>query len=78
LLLPDNAAVCTGVEITGCFHPNPTPQPAVVYRFVHEDGTVMPPIVLVLDETEALRLPAYTQQETIRAIGSARNVRRQS
>jgi hypothetical protein len=78
LPLPENTAVCTSVEITGCFMPDPGPRPSLVFRFMHQDGTAMPPIALVLDETQAARLPAGVHEETVRAIHAARNVRRLS
>jgi hypothetical protein len=75
LPLPDNTAVCTTVLITGAFYPSPEPRPALVFEFTHEDGTVLAPIVLVLDEHVIQQVPVFAHVETHKAIAKSRAVR---
>jgi hypothetical protein len=74
--MPDvNAAVCDQLEITGAFHPTPSPRPALVFQFTHLDGTVMPPIVFVFDETVAVQIDRVVEEQTTHAVVAARRAR---
>jgi hypothetical protein len=73
----DASALCSTVQIIGAAAPlvGQSPRPALVFRFTHADGTELPPIVLVIDETEMCDLARAVHSEGHAAIVKARTIR---
>jgi hypothetical protein len=76
----DQAAVCTGVEVTGACAPlvGRAPLPALAFTFTHTDGTELTPIVLVLSTLAMHDLAEIVHEQVHRAIGKTAQIRRLS